>query len=180
MEQKNSTEEAQPFLISLEIVPEDKQDLDPAAISAAGRSIISDLEQAGYNVEPFYTGQRGGIELLFQVFLQAVQSFDAAMLIQKDNIDVLTNLCTIFATVSPLVLHVFHSHKKQPAVEQPKVFIHIDEAGIEVTSSDMTDDEHIVRLAQRFLTLYPTAKINSQSRVKVQERVPKHHRRRRR
>ena len=180
MEQQQSAEEAQPLLITLEIMLEDEQDSDPATITAMGRSIVSDLERDGYVIKPLYTGQRGGVELLFQVILQATQSFGAAIWVQKDSIDLLSALCTIFATVSPLVLHVFYSHNKHSADEQPKVTIHIDEAGIEVTSSDVADDERIVHLAQRFLTMYPMARVTSHSRVKVQERVPKRHRRRRR
>jgi hypothetical protein len=180
MEQSRLTEEAQSLSITLEIVPEDVQDPDPAAISAAGRSIVSYLEREGYPVKPVYTGQRGGIELLFQVILQATQTVGADVWAQKDSIDLLSALCTIFATVSPLVLHVFRSHEKQPADRQPKVTIHIDKTGIDVTSSDVADDERIVQLAQRFLAMYPSSRVTPHSKVKVQERIPKRHRHRRR
>ena len=101
MEQPYRAEKAQSLSIILEIVPADVQDPDPAAVSAAGRSIVSNLEQEGYTIKPVYTGQRGGIELLFQVVLQTAQTVGADVWAQKDSIDLLSALSTALPNSSP-------------------------------------------------------------------------------
>ncbi len=45
---------------TLEIVPDDPGDADPALVDAIGRDTTEALRQDGSRVEPIYTGQRGG------------------------------------------------------------------------------------------------------------------------
>lgn len=171
----------QPFSIFLEIVPEDEQDPDPTVINEVSRNVVDDLRQDGYEVEPLYTGQKGGLELLFQVVTQALQTVGTAIWAQKDTINIISDLCTIFGVASPVVMHLFRVGKRLPTPENKiQVSITIDGAEIEVTSSDMENDERLVHLAERFLAKHPTAKPTPHSKVKVQGRVPKHQPRRRR
>jgi hypothetical protein len=54
--------------ILLEVEPEDERESNPVAIGEVGRNIVSELRQEGYAVEPVYTGQKGGLELLFTMW----------------------------------------------------------------------------------------------------------------
>jgi hypothetical protein len=180
-EPQSTSSPSQPLPIILAILPEDERDPDPAAINTVGRSIVGDLERDGYTVKPISTGQRGGLELLFQVVTNTLQTVGAEVWAQKDVLGILSDLCTIFGFASPLVLHLLRKHEKQPAQgHEVKVSIRIDEAEIEVTAADVADDEHVLRLSERFLALHPSAKVTPHSKVKVQGRVAKGQYRRRR
>ncbi len=170
----------QSYSMTLAIIPENERDSDPAAISAVGRIVVEDLLSEGYTVKPIAAGQKGGLELLFQIVTTTLQTVGTEILAQKDVIGILSDLCTIFGAASPLVLRLFRTQKKQPTKEQEiKVSIRIDETEIEVSSSDVANDERIFHLAERFLAEHPAANIIPRSTVKVQARVPKqkHHRR---
>jgi hypothetical protein len=170
-----------PLSLTLELVPDDEHDPDPAAVHEVGRTVIDELQQAGYTIIPLSTGQRGGLELIFQVVMTTAQTIGADIMAQKDAIDVTSALCAIFATISPLLLRLFHIQKKLPAHESEiKVFIKVNEAEMEVTSSDVADDERIIRLAERFIALHPTTKVAQNSAVKVRGHVPKRKPRQRR
>ncbi len=171
-------ESPQSYSMTLAIIPEDERDPDPAAVSAVSREVVEDLRGEGYIIKPIATGQKGGLELLFQIVTTTLQTVGTEILAQKDVIGILSDLCTIFGAASPLVLHLFRAQKKQPTKEQGiKVSIRIDETEIEVSSSDVANDERIFNLAERFLAEHPTAKITPRSTVKVQARVSKrkHH-----
>jgi hypothetical protein len=171
MEQTRNADEAQPFSVTLEIVPEDEQNPDPAVVSAVGRNIISDLQRDGYTVERIPTGQKGGIEILLQVMMQAGETAWTDIMAQKDTIDVLAGLSTIFITISPLLRRLFHAQEKQPAEEYSQLSIHIDESGIDIQSLDVVNDERIAQLAKRFLQLYPQTHVTPHTQLRVRQRV---------
>lgn len=174
MEQHPGSENPQPLSVTLEIVPLDERDPDPARIFEVSQEVVVALQQDGYRVTPMYTGQRGGIELLFQVVTNVVQTVGTDVWAQRDTISIISGLCTIFGAVSPLVRHLFHVRRKLPTHEHEiKVSITLDDAAMEVTSSDVANDERILQLAERFLTKYPTASVTPGSKVKVRGRVPK-------
>lgn len=166
--------------LTLEIAPDNDPDPDPVAVYEASNIIVEDLQQAGYIVKPLSTGKRGGLELLFQVIITTMQAVSTDVLAQKDAIDVISALCAIFATISPLISHLFHTKKKRSAQGPDiKVSLKIDEAEIEIMSPDI-DDERIVQLAKRFLDLYPTTKVTQSSAIKVRGCVSKRKPRQRR
>jgi hypothetical protein len=86
-------ETPQTLSINLEIVPEDENDADPAAVNAFASRAISTLqsEQERYLIRSLPTNQRGGLTLLFQVIIQGVQTLDSALLAQKDLITCTAN-----------------------------------------------------------------------------------------
>lgn len=173
--QQDSSASPQPLNILLEIAPEDMQEPDPAAISLLARSIVSDLGQEGYTVTPVYTRQKGGIVLVFQVVMHIAQTVDTGILSHKDTLDILSDLCAIFGMTSPLVMHLFHGQEKELSkrAHEIKVSLLIDEAEIELTSSDLADDERILQLAERFLAKHPTARVKPNSSIKVRGRMLK-------
>jgi hypothetical protein len=167
--------------ITLEILPENEQDPDPAAVHTFATHAIQALHQHGYQSQPVSTGQRGGGQLVFQIVSQSILAMGPVLLAQKDTIDVISGLCTIFTTVKELLWTLFHvSQKQPPQAHAITVRIKIDEAEMELTSADIADDERILHLAERFYALHPSVKVTPQSPVTVQARVPKQPPRRRR
>jgi hypothetical protein len=170
-----------PITITLEISAEDAHNPDPAALNEVALNTSRALQQDGYTINPLYTGQRGGLDLLFQVITSSAQTASAALWAQKDVVGLIGNLCTIFTSISPIAAHLFHMHGKQTEQDHDiKVSIKIDDAEIAISSADIANDERIYQLAQRFLAEHPTTKVTPSSKVKVQARVPQRKARRKR
>ena len=153
------------FEILLEVKPEDERESNPVVIGEVGRNIVSGLRQAGYAVEPVYSGQKGALELLFMVgtVLQsgAVEAWT--------HIDAIAALCAIFETTKPLLLHVFKAQEKHPI----KISVVIDGAPVSIEAADLEDAEAALKLAQRFHAAHPAVKVTAQSKVKAKVRVSK-------
>lgn len=173
-----------PTTYTLVIAPEDERDPDPAEVSNVGQQVVAALQQAGWTVTPTYTGQRGSPELLFHVITQVIQTAGTDMATHQAAIDVIAALCNIFTTFSSPIFRVFHSHQQQSLQSkstQPLIVtITIDGASISFTSTDATNDERVVHLAERFMKLHPNAQITTNSKVTVQIPVPKRKQHRRR
>src|SRR5947209_1600439 len=60
MENQQDSTTSQPITLTLEVVPEDPLDSDPALVDAVGRDTANALRSEGYTVQPLYTGSRGG------------------------------------------------------------------------------------------------------------------------
>ncbi len=170
--------------ILLEVVAEDEQNADIVAIGEASRAIMSEVKQDGYAIEPQYTGQRGGLDLIFEV-LPYLHTVWADVYAQRDTIGVIANLSTVFAAVSPIALAVFKAREKNatvsPVSEQPvKLTIMIDGAPITIEAANLKDAESALELAKRFHAAHPTVKPTPQSQVKIQAKVPKKQQRRHR
>lgn len=169
---ENKQQQTPPILI--EVIAEDEHDRDYVAIGEASRAIINAVKQDGYAIEPQYTGQRGGLDLLFEV-LPYLQTAWADIYAQKDAIGVIANLSAIFAAVSPIALTVFKAREKQDVVPPTpvKLTVMIDGAPITVEAANLKDAESALELAKRFHSAHPTVKPTPQSQVKIQTRVPK-------
>jgi hypothetical protein len=175
----------QTLTISLEIVPADENDADPAAVHAFASHALDALqrEPGTYLVQPLPTNQRGGLLLLFQLVIQGIQAIDTALLAQKDTIDALVGLCTLFAATRAAILLLFKTHQRQSPPEQQHtltVKMTIDDAAIEITSHDVADDQRVMELAERFHEQHPHVKPTSKSKITVQAGVPKRRSRARR
>jgi hypothetical protein len=169
---------SQTLFINLEIVPEDENDGDPAAVHMFASRAISTLhsEQERYLIRPLPTNQRGGLTLLFQIIIHGLEDIESALLAHKDVIDVYGELLTIFTTLAAPILLLFKVHKKQAPPEQQhtlRVKIKIDDAEIEITSADAADDTRLLQLAEQFHKQHPHITQTSQSKITVQARVPK-------
>jgi aryl-alcohol dehydrogenase-like predicted oxidoreductase len=173
-----------PFL--LEIVPEDVRDADVAVMGEVGRSVIADLKQEGYTVHPVATGQRGALELLYEV-MNTVGTLAGDAWQHKDILDTISSIYTIFVAASPIAMHLLYGKGKRPASTtnerehdpEIQVSIKVDGAKIEVTSRDLENDERVRELAQRFLAAHPSVKVTPQSKVSIKGTVRKHQKRRR-
>ena len=168
--------------ILLEIVVEDEENVDLYEMSAATRAIVNEVKHDGYSIEPQYTGQRGGLDLLFEV-LPYVQTIWAGLYAQRETISIIADLSAVFAVVSPLIMSVFKAREKQTAaspVPPVKLTIMIDGAPISVEVANLQDAESALELAKRFHSVHPTVKPTPQSQVQIQAKVPKKQKRGRR
>ena len=186
-----SKQELQPPII-LEIIAEDPQDADPVAIGEVGRGILDEVKQEGFSVEPVYTGQRGGLELLFEIFnyvQTTAHTVGTDVYAQRDVIGEIANLVTVFVGVSPLAMKIFtarekHATKQAIVAQEPqhsvKISIVIDGAPLTVEAANFKDAEALLELAKKFHSAHPNVNATSQSQVKIQASVPKKPRRGRR
>ena len=170
---ENEQQQISPIL--LEVVMEDEDDVDLFEISAASRAIVNEVKHDGYSIEPQYTGQRGGLDLIFEV-LPYLQTMWTDIYAQRETISIIADLSAVFAAVSPIAMSVFKAREKQAAVSpvQPvKLTIMIDGAPITVEVANLQDAESALELAKRFHSVHPTVKPTAQSSVKIQAKVPK-------
>ncbi len=168
-------EQQQVSSILLEIVAEDEENADIFEMSAATRAIVNEVKQDGYSIEPQYTGQRGGLDLIFEV-LPYLQSVWEGIYAQRETISIIADLSAVFAAISPLVVSVFKAREKQAAtspVPPVKLTIMIDGAPISVEVANLQDAESALELAKRFHSVHPTVKPTPKSQVKIQAKVPK-------
>ena len=189
MAEENKQEPPRPII--LEIIAEDAHDADPVAIGEVGRGILDEVKQDGSTVEPIYTGQRGGLELLFEVFnyvQTTAQMVGTDIYAQRDMIGVVANLVTVFVGVSPLAMKIFKAREKHEAKQAivaqeqhpVKISIVIDGEPITVEAANFQDAEALLELAKRFHSAHPNVNTTPQSQVKIQASVPKKARRGRR
>ena len=193
-EQQAGPEQERPII--LEIVAEDEHDVDPAAIGEVGRGILDEVKRDGYAVEPVYTGQRGGPDLLFEIFTQlhhAAQVVGTDVFAQRDVVGELANLMTIFVSVSPLAMKIFQAREKHeakqavitgtPPVQDQhpvKLSMVINEIPIRVEADNLKDAEAMFELAKKTALAHPNMHATPQSQVKLKVAVPKKAQRKRR
>ena len=182
----------QPHPIILEIIAEDQHDADPVAIGEVGRGILDEVKQDGSTVEPVYTGQRGGLELLFEIYnyvQTTAQMVGTDIYAQRDMIGVVANLVTVFVGVSPLATKIFKAREKHEAKQAVvtreqlhpfKISVVIDGEPITVEADNFKDAEALLELAKKFHSAHPNVNATPQSQVKIQASVPKKARRGRR
>ncbi len=164
-ESQMSTEHTPRFEILLEVEPEDERESNPVVIGEIGRSMVSGLRQEGYTVEPMYSGQKGGLELLFAVWTL----LQSGAVETGTHIDAIASLCAIFETTKPLLLRVFKAQEKHPI----KISVVIDGAPVSVEAADLEDAEAALVLAQRFHAAHPAVKVTGKSQVKTKVKVSK-------
>ena len=59
MDTQAESDNSNHFKITLEVIPDDPHDADPALVDAVGRDTVDALRNDGYTIEPVYTGTRG-------------------------------------------------------------------------------------------------------------------------
>src|SRR2546421_5375913 len=91
MSDQQSSHEPQSMKIQLEVVPENAQEADIADIDEVGQSLVDELRNNGYTVNPTYTGKKGAP--LFEILVPIAQFL-------HDNKDW---LLAILSTVSPVL-----------------------------------------------------------------------------
>ena len=168
--------------ITLELVPEDPRDADPALIDAVGRDTADALRTEGYAVEPLYTTHRGGF------FVDVIIPFLNVIWTNKDVI--LADGSALVTILTPIVLiarSLYKAHEKRVGKEASqqssiKITAEIDGVPISIEATDLGTADAALKLAQRFQTQHPAAaaKVTPRSNIKVKGTVPKRQQRKRR
>src|SRR6266700_1883460 len=99
---------ANDLTITLEVVPESLQDVDPAMVDAVGRDTVDSVRNDGYGIAPVYTGQRGGF--VIDVLIPALTTlWTQRDVILADG----SALVTIFTPVVLIAQHLHEAHKRR-------------------------------------------------------------------
>jgi len=161
--------------ITLEVVPEDPQQADPALVDAIGRDTIDALRNKGYTIEPVYTGQRGGV-LVAVLIPFLIDIWTSKDIILADG----SALVTIMTPIVIIIQHLREAHEKRVGNEAfqktpIKITVEINGNPISVETPDLQTAEGAMILARRFLAQHPGAAVQmtSQSQVKITGSVPK-------
>lgn len=170
MQQQAGSDNTQGLKVLLEIVPEDQGNADPVAVGEMGRAVVEELRHGSYTVDPVYTGQRGGIELVFQTVVDFLNT-------QGGTIDVVASLTTIVTSLFPVLEKVFRANEEQG---QPiKISLFIDGSPVSIEAANLKEAEAALKIAERYHAIHPTIAPNpATSQVKVQIPAPKKARRR--
>jgi hypothetical protein len=171
----------QQITLTLEVVPEDPQDADPALVDAVGRDTAEGLRTTGYTVKPVYTGQRGGF------LVDVVIPFLTTVWTQKEVILAdMSALVGILSAAVSVVLHLRKAYEKRvgkDALQQApiKITAEIDGIPISIEVPDLESAESTLRLVRRFHIQHPAAaaKVTPQSTLKIKGKVPKRQSRKR-
>jgi hypothetical protein len=174
-----------PLTLTLEIVPEDPLDSDPALVDAVGRDTADALRSAGYVVQPIYTGTRGGPLVEIIAFLS--QALAAAWANKEALIADVSGLVTILSAVAAVVTKARQAYEKRvgkDTAQQYPISFTLDINGMSVpfAAADVASAEAIFHLAQRLQASHPSLSGTNPSRSKtgVKANVPKQPRRKRR
>lgn len=152
---------------------------DPTFISAASLEVVSALQREGYQVEPVYTGQRGG-GLLVEVGVMMGQALELVKVhhaLISEGIQDLGEL-GIFAALVPLCKSIAHAVTKRAQAKGAvthlpasiSISIEIDGHPIYVEATDLEQAEAALLLARRFAVAHPAIARQAsakQSKVKV-------------
>lgn len=157
--------------ITLEVVPEDSQEADPALVDTIGRDAVDMLRNEGYTLKPVYTGQRGGF--LINIIVTLWTHTDAIL---ADG----SALVTIFTPIVLIAQHLHNAYKKRSEKNNEqqrhiKLATEIDGVPFSIEAPDLETAEAAMKLAQRFQTQHPTvaAKVTNRSNFKVKASVPR-------
>jgi hypothetical protein len=180
----NSMENAQLFTFTLEVLPEDANDADPALVSALGRDVTDIFRAQGETVEPVYAGERGG------AFLAQVATLLITAWGNKDII--LSDMSALVSILTPLVLttrslrHAYEQRVGKPLAQQNPLAITIEVHGITM-KVEVTDQKGAVdlatELAQRFQAQQAAGQVpilTASTNAKIRAEVPKRPTRKRR
>ena len=183
MDTQAESDHASRFRITLEVVPDDPHDADPALVDAVGREAADALRTDGYTIEPVYTGTRGGGLLVDVVMPVLATAWAQKEVILADG----SALVTIFTPVVLIAkkLHEAHEQRKgkDAAQQSPiKIAVEIDGATISIEAPDLEAAEGAIRLAQRFQVQHPAvvSQVTSQSNARLKASVSKRPLRKRR
>ncbi|HEY6287185.1 MAG TPA: hypothetical protein VIX20_16085 [Ktedonobacteraceae bacterium] len=185
MESQQDSATSQPIKLTLEVVPEDPLNSDPALVDAVGRDTADALRSEGYTVQPVYTDTRGGplveiITFLAQVAANAWANKEALIA----DVSGLVTILTAAATVVSKARQAYEKRVgKDTAQQYPISFtLDIDGMSIPFAVSDVENAEDIFKMAQRLQTSHPALAHSdpSQSKAGVKASVPKQPHRKRR
>ncbi len=173
--------------IMLELVPE-SDETSPALVNDIGRTVVDSLQREGYDLQPVYTGTRGGpfiVEVVNAITQAATFAWANHPTIEEVTGDT-SALVTITTAAILLIRHVLQAYKAQVGNEEEalrpiKISLMIDGTLIEVEAQDVAQADAALVVARKFATAHPQVarKVTTKSKTRVKGRVPSRLRRRR-
>ncbi len=185
MEAPQDSATPQSITLTLEVVPVDPLDSDPALVDAVGRDTAEALRGEGYTVQPVYTGTRGGQLVEIIAFLS--QTLAAAWANREALIADVSGLVTILTAAAAVVTkarQVYEKRVSKDTAQQYPISFMLDINGMSVpfAVSDVASAEEILQMARRLQASHPSLASTdpSRSKAEVKASVPKQPQRKRR
>jgi hypothetical protein len=185
MENQQDSTTSQPITLTLEVLPEDPVDSDPALIDAVGPDTANALRSEGYTVQPLYTGTRGAPLVEIIAFLS--QTLATAWANKEALIADVSGLVTVLTAVTAVVKKAQQAYErrvgKDTAQQYPISFtLDINGMSVPFAVSDAASAEEILHMAQRLQASHPSLKGTDPSRSKtgVKANIPGQPQRKRR
>ena len=185
MESRQDSTTLQSITLTLEVVPEDPLNSDPALVDAVERDTASALRSEGYTVQPVYTGTRGSplveiITFLSQILTTAWANKEAIIA----DVSGLVAILTAAAAVVGKARQAYENRVGKGTAQQYPISFTLDINGKSVpfAISDAAQAEEIFQMAQRLQASHPGLKNVDPSRSKtgVKASIPKQPPRKRR
>ena len=174
-------ENVTPFTFTLEVLPDEPDEADPALVSALGNDVAQAFLKQDSSVEPVYTGERGG-EFLVQIGVLLATAW-------ADKGAILSDLNALAGILTPLVLasrYLWHAYErrvgKEIATQKPlAITVEINGISIKVEAQDKADATKMANeLAQELQERLKAAPAQSLAVPRLRARVPKRSVRKRR
>jgi hypothetical protein len=132
------------------------------ATSLSSHRIHEDRDELHQMLPPFFDFGRGAFQITTQIAKGITEN--------KNILDILTDLVTIFGVTLPIVRKIYAILQKKKEDERdkkvPYVRITVGRYSIEVESSDLKEsEESALRLAERFLEKHPNAKPSNKVKI---------------
>jgi hypothetical protein len=185
MQTQQDSATTQPITLTLEVVPEDLLDSDPALVDAVGRDTADALRSEGYVVQPIYTGTRGGPFVEIIAFLS--QAAASAWANKEALIADVSGLVTILSAATVVVKKARQAYEKRVGKETAQMYpinftLDINGLSVPFVVADVASAEDILHVAQRLQASHPSLTSTDPSRCKagVKARIPKRPQRKRR
>jgi hypothetical protein len=185
MQSQQESSTSQPISLTLEIVPEDPQNSDPALVDAIGRNTADTLRSEGYAVQSAYTGTRGSPLIEIIAFLsQTLATAWANKEILIADVSGLVAILTAAATVVSKARQAYEKPVGRDTAHKYPISFTLDINGrlVPFVVSDAASAEEILQMAQRLQASHPVLKgiDPSLSKAGVKAIVPKQPQRKRR
>jgi hypothetical protein len=165
-----------PFTFTLEVLPADANDADPALVSAVGSDVASIYREHGASVEPIYTGQRGG-EFLIQITTLLTTAWANKEIILSD-VSALVTILTPLVLAARYLWNAYERRVGKDTAQQHPITLSIEMSGItmKVEATDRKDAVAVATdLAHHLQARYAAgdAPTLSPATTKIRASVPK-------
>src|SRR6266849_2601692 len=121
-------ESSTPFTFTLEVLPADANDADPALVSAVGRDIASIYRERGESVQPVYNEQRGG-EFLVQITTLLTTAWTNKEIILSD-VNALVSILTPLVLAARSLWNAYEQRVGKDIAQQHPITLTIEVNGI--------------------------------------------------
>lgn len=168
MSDQLSSQLIQSMKIQLEVLPDEQQPADIADTDDVGQSLVDQLRNDGYTVNPTSTSigkkEKGGP--LFDILIQIPHFI-------HDNKELLSSIFEAISLTlqSLLIVHDVRAEREKAQRDPIKFTLEVNGKPMTIT----TDAKNAVKLLEQFQNAYPdeAKKVTPQSNVKIKVNVPK-------